>query len=222
MRKLAALMLLAVVVVSAACHHGKFREVRGSGKRSVQKRLVGPFTSIETNGAFTIEVTCQKDLGVEIEGDDNILDLATTEVRNNVLHLENSKGYSVREPVKFTISVPNLEGVSVSGAGKIDIKDLSNDEFKIASKGAPYIVVSGKTKLVNIDTNGAATIDTQNLRASRAVVDSNGVSNIEISVADQLDVTVSGPSSVTYKGDPVVNKKIKGPGRVERRGGEGA
>jgi len=222
MRKLAGLMLLAAVVVSAACHHGKFSEVRGSGKRAVQKRQVGPFTSIETNGAFTIEVTCQKDLGLEIEGDDNILDLVATEVRNNVLHLENSKGYSVSEPVKFTISVPNLEGVSVSGAGKVDIKDMSNDEFKIDSKGAPRIVVSGKTKLVNIDTKGAATIDTQNLRASRAVVDSNGVSKVDISVADRLDVTVSGPSSVTYKGDPVVNKKINGPGRVERRGGEGA
>lgn len=222
MRKVASLILLLAVVVSVGCHHGKFSEVRGSGKRNVQKRQVGPFTSIEANGAFTIEVTCQKDLGVEVEGDDNILDLVTSEVHNNVLHLENSKGYSVSEPVKFTISVPNIEGVSVSGAGKIDIKDMSNDEFKIGSKGAPYIVVSGKTKLVNIDTNGAAQIDTQNLHASRAVVDSKGVSNIEISVANQLDVTISGPSSVTYKGDPVVNKKINGPGRVERRGGEGA
>jgi hypothetical protein len=44
----------------------------------------------------------------------------------------------------------------------------------------------------------------------------------DLDVADQLDVKISGPSSVYYKGDPVVNKTIKGPGKVERRGGEGA
>jgi hypothetical protein len=35
-------------------------------------------------------------------------------------------------------------------------------------------------------------------------------------------VKISGPSSVYYKGDPQINKTINGPGKVERRGGEGA
>jgi len=35
-------------------------------------------------------------------------------------------------------------------------------------------------------------------------------------------VTVSGPSRVTYKGDPVVNKTVHGPGKVEKRSDEGA
>ena len=108
--------------------------------------------------------------------------------------------------MKFKISVPNLEGLSVSGAGKIEIKGMNNDKFEIDSSGAPMIIVSGTTKMLDIDTNGAGKIDTQNLRASRAVVDSKGVTKVELDVADQLDVTVSGPSSVIYKGDPVVNK----------------
>jgi len=37
-----------------------------------------------------------------------------------------------------------------------------------------------------------------------------------------LDVKIAGPSKVTYKGDPVVNKTINGPGKVERRTSEGA
>lgn len=221
MKKLALLFLL-LPVFAAGCHHGMLGQMRGSGKRVMEKRNITPFTSISTEGAFDIEVTCQKDLGLEVEGDDNILSVVTAEVSNNVLRLRNTQNYSSSEPVKFRISVPNLEGISVRGAGHIDIKGMKNDKFEIDSQGAPTINVAGNTKLIDIDSSGAGKIDSHNLHASRAVVDSKGVATIDLDVADQLDVTISGPSSVYYKGDPVVNKTINGPGKVERRGGEGA
>jgi hypothetical protein len=221
MRKLAWL-IIALTLCAAGCHHGRLSGISGSGKRVVQKRDIGSFTSITTEGAYNIEVTCQKEPSLEIEGDDNVVPLITTEISNNVLHVSNSQGYSVNEPIKIKLSVLNLEGLSVSGAGKIDIKGMNNDTFEIDSKGAPAIVVSGTTKTITIDISGAGQIDTQNLRASRATVEAKGAAKIELDVAEQLDVTVSGPSSVIYKGNPVVNKTINGPGKVERRGGEGA
>ena len=99
--------------VAAGCHHGMRAEVKGSGKRVVQKRQISPFTSISTEGAFAIEVTCQKDLSLEVEGDDNVLEFVTAEVSGNELRLKNSKSYSTSEPVRFKITVPNLEGLSV-------------------------------------------------------------------------------------------------------------
>lgn len=221
MKKLLSLSVLALLF-TAACHHARGPEVKGSGNRQTQTRQVSPFTAISTEGAFTIEVVCQKDVGLEIEGDDNVLPLVTSEVRGNVLHLKNTNSYSVDQPLVIKISVPNLEGLSVNGAGKFEITRMNNDRFEIDANGAPSINVSGSTKLIDIDTNGAAKIDTHNLRAARAVVDSKGVSKIDLGVSDQLDVTVSGPSQVTYRGDPVVNKTINGPGRVEKRRGEGA
>jgi hypothetical protein len=222
MRKLAWLVLLVPVLV-AGCHHGVMHsEIRGSGKRELQKRQVPAFTSISTDGAFTIEVVCQKDPGLEVEGDDNVLEFVTTEVTHNVLRLSNSRSYSIGEPVKFKISVPNLEAISATGAGKIDIKGINNDKFEIDSSGAPSIVASGTTKLVDIDVAGAGKVDTNNLHASRAVVDTRGVARVDLDVSDQLDVKISGPSSVFYKGDPVVNKTVNGPGKVEKRHSEGA
>ena len=222
MRKLAWLILLVPLVLSACHGGGMMSEIRGSGNRQSQKREVTPFTAIETAGAFTIEVTCQKDLSLEVEGDDNVLPFVTAEIRNNVLHLSNSKGYSVSEPVKFKITVPNLEGLSVSGAGKIDIKEMKNNAFEIDSKGAAYITVSGNTEVLNIDSNGAGKIDTFNLRASKGTVECNGATIVDLHVSDELDVKVSGPSTVTYKGNPSVNKNINGPGTVQRRASEGA
>ena len=221
MKKFALLVLL-LPLLAVGCHHGIRAEINGSGKRVMENRNVAPFTSISTEGIFTVEVTCQKNVSVEVEGDDNVLAVVTAEVSNNVLRLRSTKNYSSSEPVKFKISVPNLEGLSVSGAGRIDVKDLKNDKFEIDSSGAPTISASGNTKVIDIDTSGAGKIDTHELHASRGVVDSKGVSRIDLDVSDQLDVKISGPSSVYYKGDPVVTKTINGPGKVERRGGEGA
>jgi len=138
------------------------------------------------------------------------------------LRLKNNKEYSVSEPVTFKIAVPNLDGLTVLGAGHIDIKGINNDKFEIDASGAPSISVAGTTKVVDIDTTGAGKIDTYNLHETRAVVDSRGVSKVDVDVSEQLDVKIAGPSKVTYKGDPVVNKTINGPGKVERRTSEGA
>ena len=220
MKKTALLMSLVLIVSTiAGCHMNR---VSGSGNRQQQKRGVASFTSISTNGAFEIDVTCQQPAALEIEGDDNILPLVSTEVSNNVLHIKSLGSYSVSEPIKLKISVPNLEGISVNGAGKIEITGMKNEKFEIDSNGAPTIRVSGETKLVDIDTNGAGKIDTHKLRASKAVVDTKGVSRVDVRAMDQLDVTISGPSHVTYEGNPVVNKTINGPGNLERKASEGS
>lgn len=221
MKKLAWLMLLLPVLL-AGCHHGRFTEIKGNGKRELQKRSVKPFTSISANGAFTIEVTCQKDLSLEIEGDEDVLGFVGTDVDNNILRLDKKQNFFTSEPIRVKISVPNLEGLAVNGAGNIDIKGMNNDKFEIDTNGAPTITVSGKTKMIDIAANGAGKVDTQNLHAARAVVDARGVARVDLDVSDQLDVEISGPSSVTYSGNPAVNKNIHGPGKLTRKGGEGA
>lgn len=221
MKKLLSLLIV-LPLLTAGCHFGMRAGIKGSGKRVTEKRQVGPFTSISTEGAFNIEVVCQKDASMEVEGDDNVLAHVSSEVKNNVLKLRNSDNYSVSEPVTFRITAPNLEAFSATGAGRIQITAVNNDKLIISSDGAPTISVSGTTKMIGIDTSGAAKIDTHNLRAAHAIVDSKGVSKVDLGVSDQIDVTVSGPSLVTYRGDPVVNKTIHGPGKVEKRSDQGA
>jgi Putative auto-transporter adhesin, head GIN domain len=220
MRRITFLLLLVSAIVAAGCHH-MGPGVRGSGNRVMQKREIGDFKSISSQGAFDIRVVCQQPLSLEIEGDDNIVSLVSSEVSGGVLYLKSLRDFSVNEPIVFRISVPNLEAFAVSGAGKIDISGLNSERFEIDANGAPNIRVAGLTKIVDISSNGAAKIDTQKLQADRAIVDSKGVSKIDVDVKDRLDVTISGPSQVTYEGDPVVNKTIHGPGKLERKASEG-
>jgi hypothetical protein len=209
--------LLALIFLFAGCHYQIHDEIRGSGVRQKQKRDVAAFTSIAMDGAFDIDVVCQKPQSVEVEGDDNLLPLITTEISNNVLHIRSNRSYSVNDPIKVTISLPNLEGISTNGAGKIDVSGLKNDKFEIDANGATTIRVAGETKLIDIDTNGAGKIYAQKLRATRGVVEAKGVARVDVKVTEQLDVTVSGPSHVTYLGDPVLNKTVHGPGSVEKK-----
>lgn len=219
MKRLA--LLLFVIALGTACH-GIHRGVLGSGKLLKENRNVGSFNSISTEGAFDIEVVCQKPQEVEISGDDNILPLVSTEVSNNVLHVRSLRNYSSSEPLKLRISVPDLVEIHSSGAGTIEVSGVKNDRFEIDVNGAPTIKASGETKALKIDANGAGNIDTHKLRAARVEVESKGVSGVEVYAAEQLDVTVSGPSHVIYRGNPVVHKTVHGPGSVEKKESEGA
>ena len=218
-RLLMILLLAAPLAAGCMLHHS---EVVGSGQRQREKREVAAFSSISTEGVYQIEVVSQQGLSLEIEGDDNILPLIKTEVSNGVLRIKSSRGFSVNRPVVVKIGTPNIEAISASGAGSIQVSDLKNDKFEIDSNGAPSIKVSGETGTLNIEANGAGKIDAHRLRATKGTVEANGVAKIEVFASEELNVKVSGPASVIYSGDPKLNKTVNGPGSVERRASEGA
>ena len=219
MKKL--LLLTILVAFLGGCQRIK-PGVPGSGNIQRERREVAAFDSITTEGAFKIDIVCQKPQSVEIEGDDNILPMVSTEVSNNVLHVKNNRGYSVNKPIVLKISVPDLKRINSNGAGSIEVTGMKNAELEIESNGAPVIRASGETKSLNIDASGAGTIETHKLRADKVVVDSKGVSKIEVYATEQLDITVNGPSTVFYHGGAVVRQTVNGPGSVRRRESEGS
>jgi hypothetical protein len=214
-------LLIGLILLATGCHR-LHHEIAGSGKLQKEKREVGTFTSISTEGAFDIKIVCQKPQSLEIEGDDNILPLVSIEVSNDVLQVRNLRDYSTSEPITLRISVPDLEGIHSSGAGTIEVSGVKNEKFEVEANGAPTIRASGETKVLRIKANGAGKIDTHKLRAAQVEIDSKGVSKVEVYAAEQLDVTVSGPSHVIYEGDAVVKKTINGPGSVEKKENEGS
>jgi len=219
-KKIVLLIILASVAVG--CRHIIHDGVAGSGNRQKEQRSVANFTSISTEGAYEIEFVLAAAASLEIEGDDNLLPLVSTEVSNNVLHIKSKRSLSTRNPIKLKISAPILEGVSANGAGRIEITGLKNEKFSLDVNGAPTVRVSGETKSLEVDTNGAANIDTHKLRADRVTVESNGVSKVEVYAANELEVTVGGPSRVTYHGDPHVKQTVNGPGSVVKKESTGS
>jgi hypothetical protein len=220
MKRIAIATTLALIFALAlsGCIHG----VHGSGVRKSEKRDLPAFTAIETSGAFEVEVNCQKPASLEIEADDNLLPLVQTDVRDGVLRVNTTKGYSSSGGIVLRITVPDLVSVKSTGAGKFNIAGVKNDAFEIKSTGAATVVASGQSKSVKISSTGAGTIDAHNLRASDADVSVTGAARVDVYATDELDVTVSGAGRVNYSGNPKVNKKINGSGQVIKKESTGA
>src|ERR1041385_5257476 len=203
-----------IVFAAVGCQYiGK--GVRGSGNRKAEKRTLASFKSVEASGAFEVNIVCQQSQSFEIEGDDNLLPIIKTDVKDGNLRVYSNTQFSASRPIEIRISVPDLEKYISSGAGDVHISGVKNDQLVLSNTGATNIEASGQTKFVDIEFSGAGNIETNELHTERAKISVSGAANVEVYATQQLDVSVSGIGSVTYSGNPpVVNKSVSGIGTV--------
>ncbi len=215
MRRSLPITSLLLLALFCGCHieHG----IAGSGVRKSEQRELASFKAIETTGAYELEVTCQAPARLEIEADDNFLPLIQTDVRDGVLYVKSEKKLDTRKPILLRISLPSLERVKSTGAGKFHVTNIKSDKFAIDSTGASAVTATGETQTVDIRSTGAGKVDATALRAKKAEVHSSGIASIDVNASDELDVNVSGAGRVTYSGDPKVTKSVSGAGVVSKR-----
>lgn len=213
---LVVLLIVTGLVLWGCKFHG--RGIAGSGVRKSEQRDLKSFRTIDTTGAYEIDITCQKPASFEIEADDNILPLIKTEVRDGILFVNSDESYHSSKPVALRINLPDVAGVTSRGAGKIGIADANSDNLKLESMGAASIDAAGKAKSVVISSTGAGKIDASKLQAEKAGVEVKGAAKVEVYASEQLDVTVSGAGRVTYSGNPkIVHKNVSGIGSVSEK-----
>jgi hypothetical protein len=211
--------LLALALMMTGCGALKWNrsDTRGSGVIKTEKREVGAFSYVDVSGAYEVEIVCQKQPGIEVEGDDNILPLVQTYVKNNTLYITSEKGFNIKRAIKVRISTNNIDGVSSSGASQIAINGVKNEKLMIETSGASNINAAGETKSVEIESSGASKVDVRELRAARVKVSLSGAGQANVYASEEVNADVSGASSVTYYGDPkVVNKSVSGAGSINK------
>jgi hypothetical protein len=220
MKNLAIGVLLSFALVVSGCSVMKRMggEVVGSGNMKTEKREVPAFTSVATSGAFTVDVVCQKERSLSLEGDDNILPLVSTEVKGGTLYIDSQKSYSSKKPVVVRISVPDITGLTSSGAGEFTIANIKNEVLHIDISGAATVKATGETKNLTIKMSGAGSIQTSDLKATDVEVTMSGAGNADVYASNKLNADISGAGSVTYAGDPpTVNKNISGIGSIAKK-----
>src|SRR5215468_4442953 len=131
------------------------RGIQGSGNRKTEKRTLAAFKSVEAGGAFEVNIACQQPQSFEIEGDDNILPIIKTDIRDGHLRIHSDAQYNVSKPIAISISVPDLEKFTSAGAGDVHVSGIKNDQLVLSNTGAANIEASGQTKFVEIDSSGA-------------------------------------------------------------------
>ena len=211
------LSLVMLVPVLGGCH-GHFGNVTGSGTMKLEKRDVPAFTAVSISGAYDVEIVVQKEQSLEIEGDDNLLPLIRTEVKNGVLNIDNEKSFSTKHALRVRISVPNLDALSTSGASEFNVTNVKSDDFNIEASGAGHIEISGETKELEVGMSGAVGLDAKDFKAQKVNVTTSGASSADVYASEELRASVSGAGNIDYYGDPkTVSEDASGAGSISKK-----
>lgn len=211
-----AVVCVPVLVFVLATSSGS-KSVEGSGVAATQVRSVPGFTRVELAGANNVIVRVGGSQSVAVRGDKNLLDRVTTTVRDGALVIGTRGSFTAKNPLSVAISVPSLEGLTLSGSGMITAQGIRSRELTVALPGSGALWVSGAvTRLsVALDGSGDAQLGRLVARDVRAAVTGSG--RIVVDAVSALEASVQGTGVIVYSGDPArVTTSVTGTGAIVR------
>lgn len=235
-----AAMILAFVAVGCTTYTGGITGVKGSGNLTSETRKVSGYHAVSLSGVGELTINQNGNEGLTVEAEDNILPNLTSDVRNGTLYLgtKNNTSINPTKPIKYTLSVKNLDsiessgagtasaasidtkdfGLELSGAGQANIDKLNASSINLTISGSGTATVAGKSDKQRIELSGAGSYKARDLDSKQATITVSGAGNATLRVSDSLDATVSGAGSVGYIGNPQVNQHTSGSGSVNKLG----
>jgi len=190
--------------------------VRGSGNVVSEQRSVAAFEGIKVSGIFRVEAVAGREQSVEIEADDNLLPLITTEVRDGMLVISTKENIRPRSTLVVRVSNPTIAKIQSSGVAKVTASELSGP-FELDMSGASKAELKGNVSELKVRVSGAAKIEATELEATNAEVRASGACKVNVSVTGELKATASGASKIYYTGEPAsLIKNASGASRVKQ------
>ncbi len=105
----------------------------------------------------------------------------------------------------------------VSGSGKVSLELASAGKVAVGVSGSGKVIASGNAKEIRTNISGSGEVLAANLQVDRCEVRISGSGDVEVNVKSELDATISGSGSVSYKGNPTqVNTHSSGSGKVRK------
>jgi hypothetical protein len=229
--------LITASLVLSACGLGDVTEVRGSGDVVEETREVSDISGVNlaTIGDLTIQVGDAESLRIEAE--DNLLEYLETNVRGGKLRIEtqNRIRLDATKPIKYYLTVKELETIEISSVGKIEAPNLEAEEFSITinSTGDLEIgelnadtlevdigstgnlhIAGGEVKSQNITLGSSGNYTAQDLASDEADVRLRSTGSATIWVKDNLKANLSSTGDLRYRGDPTVDATTNSTGEV--------
>ncbi len=190
--------------------------VRGSGNVTAEKRSVAAFEGIKVSGIFRVEAVAGREQSVEIEADDNLLPLITTEVRDGVLVIATKESIRPRSTLVVRVSNPMIARIQSSGVAKISATELSGP-FELEMSGASKAELKGNVSELKVSVSGAAKIEATELQATNADIKASGACKVSVAVTGELNANASGASKIYYTGEPAnIIRNTSGASRVKQ------
>ncbi len=186
-----------------------------SGNTVTDTRFSDPFTAVRLEGAGNVTVVAGATYSVQVTADSALLDDITTTIDDGTLVLDEHFGFRLHNPhIEFLITVPEVQAVSLAGAGSITVTGVDTTTFDVSLAGAGNISVTGRADDVTIHVSGAGDVDARDLTGRDVEVRVAGVGDVSVFASHTLDASVAGVGRVTYLGDPDVTSSLTGVGSI--------
>lgn len=108
----------------------------------------------------------------------------------------------------------NVE-LELSGSSSCIISGIGVEQMKINLSGSSRAELVGNTKTLNTTLSGDSKLLDHFFNANKAYIKASGSSYIELTVVDELDVSLSGSSKMYYSGTPIIkNQQLSGDSKL--------
>jgi hypothetical protein len=209
-----------------------------------ETRNVKDFTKVSFGVAGNLYINIGPEFKVVLEGEKKYLDEIITDVSGGKLVIKNENwrmnNWRMNEKVTVYITMPELNGLGVSGSGKAEIKDAiktgdlnlsvsgsgklsasevtaSNLDCSISGSGDITLGSGGSSTKAGISISGSGNYFGESFKISSAEIHISGSGNCECNVTESLHASVSGSGNVTYGGNPKLDAHVSGSGKVRSR-----
>ena len=203
----------------------------GDGPIVEQVLNISEFSGVEIKTSTNVFITQGPVFEVVAKGEQNIIDLLDTDVRNDVWEIDFNdcvKNFSL----EIFITMPEIDYLEISGLGEIwgdnffEVDDITlrisgsgdmclglfaqNIDARISGSGE--MDLEGETDNLDFKVTGSGDLDGFPLIAKEADINITGSGDVSVTTLEFLKVRISGSGDVFYKGFPELNVDITGSG----------
>ena len=193
--------------------------IDGSGTMKTETRSVSGFSRVALKGSGRLLLDRTGNESVSVTADDNLLPYITSEVNGNTLTLgidDSITGIRPTKDIVFTVSVKQLDELSVSGSGVAEARNIEGDSFATRISGSGDIVAKGHAHDLDVQVSGSGGYRGSEMTSEHARVHISGSGDVLVAATDTLDANVSGSGTIEYVGSPRVSDHLSGSGTVRR------
>ena len=206
-----------------------------------EKRQVSGFDEVAFAVSGEVLINLGKDYSVELEGDRDYIKEIITEVDGDELKIRRDKWFdSGNKKVIVRITMPALDGISVSGSGRLTVNDplrgneldvaisgsgkailrdvaLGEVECAISGSGSLNIAGNGTIKKLEISISGSGDYMGDGTRIDVLDARISGSGSCDCHVTEMLRASISGSGNIRYSGDPKIDASVSGSGKVRMK-----
>ena len=207
-------LLIVAGLLLSGCH---YQLVTGSGNVIEETVDLTGYTSVTLAGIGDVILTQADFQPVRIEAEDNLIPYFEVKVEGSTLVIglkDEYLGVNLRptRPVKFYVSLPEVEALTLAGSGNILAGDLQTGDLRLSLLGSGNVTTGDlDSAALRLDLAGSGNIGLQTVQATDVNLSILGSGNVTLDslTAAEISSTISGSGDVTLTAGQVDDQQIE-------------